>query len=618
VGLGAPSPEWTAAVEAGVSAVAGLGGGRFALTDLAAELRGPDGTPPGRLAEAAAALAAALPESFRLATSAPPAKAASGEAPAPEARFEAVLLLDGNVRLAGPVQDATSRAAIASFAAALFGHDRVVDGTVLDPSLPEGWPVRVLAGIEALSALEEGRLEVTAGGVSVEGWGLDRRVEQQVEGLLAAKVGEGAEVDVTFNAKAAAAAALAARPRPEICAEQIDAILDAEQIRFAAGSAEIVPESAGMIAAIADVLRGCPGAEFEIAGHTDAQGPEAANRQLSEERAEAVVAALQAQDLPLVVLVARGYGATRPVGDNATPAGRARNRRIEFNLGPVPGAEPEAEELASPADAAGCVAAVEAILAERTLEFEAGSAELSEASAPVVAAIREALAGCPGAAVEIGGHTDAEGSESGNLRLSEQRAEAVLAALQAAGPDALPELVAKGYGEAEPVADNDSPEGRARNRRIVFQALPAAEPAPAEVAAGGAAADCVARVGVILAESSIEFAPGSATIADESAPVIEAVREVLRACPDAALEVGGYTDSEGSDSGNLRLSQQRAEAVLAALRTGELPLAAMTARGYGEAEPIADNGTAEGRARNRRIALAPAAPEEIGSDDGSQ
>ena len=58
--------------------------------------------------------------------------------------------------------------------------------------------------------------------------------------------------------------------------------------------------------------------------------------------------------------------------------------------------------------------------------------------------------------------------------------------------------------------------------------------------------------------------------------------------------------------------------MLAALRADDLPLAAMTARGYGEADPVADNATAEGRAQNRRIALAPAEPEEIGSDDGSE
>ena len=227
-----------------------------------------------------------------------------------------------------------------------------------------------------------------------------------------------------------------------------------------------------------------------------------------------------------------------------------------------------------------------------------------------------AIAGCPGAVVEIGGHTDAQGSESGNLQLSERRATAVVEALQAsAGPNTLPELVAHGYGEAEPIADNDTEEGRARNRRIAFRATPAE--AQTETAAP-AAVDCVVRIGVILAESSIEFAPGSATIADESEPVVASVREVLRACPDAALEVGGYTDSEGSDSGNLRLSQRRAEAVLAALRADDLPLAGMSARGYGEAEPIADNGTAEGRARNRRIALAPVEDVEVGSDDGSE
>ena len=449
IGLGAPSPDWIAAVEQGVAALGRLGGGRFALRDLAAELTAPEGTAPERLTAAAGELGAALPAAFRLSATAPTPEAAGPGEPAPAPRFEAVLLLDGNVRLSGPVQDETSRAAIESFAAALFGHDRVIDDSVLDPGLPEGWPVRLLAGIEALAALEEGRAEITESQVRVEGWGLDERVVDEVTALLAAKVGPEAVVDVTFNAEAAAAAALAARPRPEICADQISAILEAGSIRFTPGSADIVPASAGIIAAIADVLRGCPGAEFEIAGHTDAQGPEAANRQLSEERAAAVVAALEAQDLPLVTLVPRGYGASRPVADNDTPDGRSSNRRIEFNLGPV--ADPDPAASADAAPAADCIPAVDAILAERTLEFEPGAAELTEASAETVTAIGAALAGCPGGVVEIGGHTDAQGSESGNLQLSERRATAVVEALQAsAGPDTLPELVARGYGEAEP------------------------------------------------------------------------------------------------------------------------------------------------------------------------
>jgi OOP family OmpA-OmpF porin len=94
---------------------------------------------------------------------------------------------------------------------------------------------------------------------------------------------------------------------------------------------------------------------------------------------------------------------------------------------------------------------------------------------------------------------------------------------------------------------------------------------------------------------------------------------VLRGCPDATFEVAGHTDSEGSDEGNLRLSQERADAVLAAVRRPDLPLAGLAAKGYGEADPVADNATAEGRAQNRRIAFTPAPAEDIaGEGDGSE
>ena len=129
-------------------------------------------------------------------------------------------------------------------------------------------------------------MTVTAATVSVDGWGIEPGLGATGAGGARRPVGAGASaVDVAFNARAAEAAALAARPRPEICADQIAAILDDGSIRFGKGSAEIVPESRGVIAAIADVLRGCPGAEFEIAGHTDAQGDEADNQELSEARA---------------------------------------------------------------------------------------------------------------------------------------------------------------------------------------------------------------------------------------------------------------------------------------------------------------------------------------------
>ena len=67
------------------------------------------------------------------------------------------------------------------------------------------------------------------------------------------------------------------------------------------------------------------------------------------------------------------------------------------------------------------------------------------------------------------------------------------------------------------------------------------------------------------------------------------------------MEIGGHTDSQGSEGGNQALSQARAEAVLLALQGRRVDVSGMTATGYGEAQPIADNQTEEGREANRRI-----------------
>jgi OOP family OmpA-OmpF porin len=344
VGLGAPSRNWAAAVARGFAALLELGGGRFAIRDLEALLTGPPDIAPERLSAVGKRLDAALPAVFALTTIAPPRmEARDGGPPVYAPRFDAVLQPDGTLRLEGPMHDAASQEAIHSFARALFGSDRVENATVIDPALPEGWPLRVLSGIEALAETKEGSLVVTPDAVAVEGSSIEPDAESRVAAMLTEKLGDAVEVAVAYDAAAAAAAAAAARSRPEICAEEIAAILADGSIQFAAGSATIDPASGGVIAAIADVLHGCPGARFEIGGHTDSQGRQEVNQRLSEERAEAVVAALKAEAPPLISLSARGFGATRPVADNDSEEGRARNRRIEMTL-VVPGPRASAAE----------------------------------------------------------------------------------------------------------------------------------------------------------------------------------------------------------------------------------------------------------------------------------
>jgi OOP family OmpA-OmpF porin len=82
---------------------------------------------------------------------------------------------------------------------------------------------------------------------------------------------------------------------------------------------------------------------------------------------------------------------------------------------------------------------------------------------------------------------------------------------------------------------------------------------------------------------------------------MEALAKVLERCGGVRMEIGGHTDAQGSEEGNRTLSQTRAEAVLLALQGRQVDVSALTAVGYGESRPIADNETEVGREANRRI-----------------
>ena len=86
--------------------------------------------------------------------------------------------------------------------------------------------------------------------------------------------------------------------------------------------------------------------------------------------------------------------------------------------------------------------------------------------------------------------------------------------------------------------------------------------------------------------------------------------KVYKKSPDAQIEVRGYTDSTGSERGNLNLSQQRAETVAKALQERGIPANHMSVAGYGHAKPLASNQTPEGRQKNRRVEIEFPYPED--------
>jgi len=82
---------------------------------------------------------------------------------------------------------------------------------------------------------------------------------------------------------------------------------------------------------------------------------------------------------------------------------------------------------------------------------------------------------------------------------------------------------------------------------------------------------------------------------------MDAIAVILEQCGEVRLEIQGHTDSQGREEMNQNLSQARAQSVLNELRARRVITTSFAAQGYGESNPIADNGTEEGREQNRRI-----------------
>jgi outer membrane protein OmpA-like peptidoglycan-associated protein len=99
----------------------------------------------------------------------------------------------------------------------------------------------------------------------------------------------------------------------------------------------------------------------------------------------------------------------------------------------------------------------------------------------------------------------------------------------------------------------------------------------------------------------INFASGQAVIPPSEYPVLDQVAQVLKANENVRVEISGHTDSVGSETYNQGLSQRRAQSVMNYLIQRGISAARMQAVGYGEYQPVASNGTREGRRQNRRI-----------------
>ena len=223
--------------------------------------------------------------------------------------------------VAGTVADEAAKAAVLGRLRAVYGHERVVDqlavGTVSTPANWNDYVGRLIG--PNLKMISRGQLKVDGNNVSLRGDVANETQRQQIAGDIASTlnptytVNNGLRVADTQQGK-------------------LDAVLGDRIIEFESGKATLADSGKLILDQMSEALKQLNGAKVEVIGHTDNAGSRAGNLSLSQARAEAVKTYVAARGIAADSIAVSGEGPDRPVADNRTIEGRARNRRIEFKV----------------------------------------------------------------------------------------------------------------------------------------------------------------------------------------------------------------------------------------------------------------------------------------------
>lgn len=375
IGLGVPTTDWAAAIEIVVDALEEIGSGSISFADSDVTLIANETADPATFEAVIGRLESDLPELFSLNAVLPPHQAdVDATGVDRTAELTAKLNLDGELMITGRIDTAVSRGSVLSVAGALFGLEKVELDTLTDADLPNTWAVRSMTAVKALHVLREGSAVVQPEKITITGRADFEQASSEVDRILSTDLGGfgNYEIDVTFDP--------ALIPAPTDisdieCEAAIAAILDQTPLVFDAGSVILTEDSERTLSLISAKLTECPQAQFEIQGHTDSQGPDDLNLEISQSRAETVLSGLLNRRVLIDGMEAKGFGSDEPIADNETEEGRALNRRITFVLKSTleqqaRAAEMKAQESVEPTDGEGAAAASTDVEVEQQSEEE--------------------------------------------------------------------------------------------------------------------------------------------------------------------------------------------------------------------------------------------------------
>jgi OOP family OmpA-OmpF porin len=245
----------------------------------------------------------------------------AGFASTPAGAQQPPALPEAPIVASGTLPDEASKAALLARLREVYGANRVVDqlaiGTVATPA---NWNAYLHKLINPnLKMVSRGQLKVDGNAVTLRGDVANDAQRQQIANDIATALNPTYTVNNGLRVAASEQAVL-------------DTALGNRIIEFDSGKATLAESGMAILDQMSVALRALKNKKVEVIGHTDNAGSRAGNLSLSQARAEAVKSYIASRGVALDAIAVSGEGPDRPVADNRTPEGRARNRRIEFKV----------------------------------------------------------------------------------------------------------------------------------------------------------------------------------------------------------------------------------------------------------------------------------------------
>lgn len=241
----------------------------------------------------------------------------------------------------------------------------------------------------------------------------------------------------------------------------------------------------------------------------------------------------------------------------------------------------------------------------RTVYFKSGKSDLAAADLHWIDSVAAVLNDAAGYKINIKAYCDADGSDTSNDQLAAMRAEAVKNSFAYAKMEK-GKITAAAFGEHDPVADNATQAGKAKNRRAVIAVtytVKKEETAEKTIVAGPVTFDETAAAHLVVGErlviKNLNFEGGSSVLLDESVPALQQLLKLMTEHPGLEIEIGGHVCC-GAD---MPLSVARAKRVYEYLSNRGVSTKRMTYKGYSFDKPVADESTEDGKKQNRRVEI---------------